>query len=164
MKTVKYEKTVKSIKTMNSVKTVNRAKRALRSLLQEQAGEGLFTSLYVILILAVIMFAAVEVASYSMSAWKLYGAMGEIMEIMKSENGLDSAGERRFRELTVSLKLDDLGLSVSGTPKTAQRGDLLELRVTGRYKVRCLKPFGKELVAPINMKLNGLAHAYIRKT
>jgi len=123
----------------------------------------MLSGLYVTLILAVVMFTAVEVASYSMSAWKLYGAAGEIMEIMKSENGLDAAGQRRFKELTTSLGLNDLDPRASGTAKTAQRGDLLELKVTARYAARSLRPFGKDIIVPINISLHGLAHAYIRK-
>ncbi|MCL1848430.1 MAG: DUF4320 family protein [Clostridiales bacterium] len=131
-------------------------------LIHGQSGEGIMSGLYIILILAILLFTAVEVAAYSMSAWKLYSAAGEVMEMMKSQNGLDGAMEQRFRELAAALHLDDLDLRLEGTPKTAQRGDLLELRVQGRYKIRSLRPFGQELSVGLRMRLYGLAHTYIR--
>jgi hypothetical protein len=82
--------------------------------------------------------------------------------MMKSENGLDSAMRRRFSELTAALRLDGLNIQMDGTPKTVQRGDMLELRVQGRYKINSLKPFGKELSVPLSMRLHGLAHTYVR--
>ena len=128
----------------------------------EQSGEGLLGGLYIMLILAIILFVAVEVASYSMSAWKLYGAAEEVMEMMKSQNGLDGAIAQRFNELAVALRLDGLEARITGTPKTVQRGDLLELHVQGRYKIYSLRPFGQELSVPMSLRLHGLAHTYIR--
>ena len=135
----------------------------LKRFLREHSGEGLISGLYVMFVLAVIIFLAVEVASYGMSAWKLYGACGEIMEMMKAENGLNGAMEQRFRELVRTLHLDDMDIRLVGTPQKTQRGDLLELRASGRYKIRSLRPFGKELSISIGLRLNGLAHAYIRR-
>ena len=129
---------------------------------REESGEGMISGLYVMFILAVVLFLAVEIAAYGMSAWKLYGACGEIMEMMKAENGLDGAMEQRFRELTVALNLQELNVRLTGTPKTVQRGDLLELRAEGRYPVRSLRPLGREFSVSIGLRLNALAHAYIR--
>ena len=128
-----------------------------------QSGEGMISGLYVMLVLAIVLFLAVEIASYSMSAWKLYGAASEIMEMMKSENGFDAAMERRFRELTKALNLDDLDIRIVGTAKTVQRGDMLELSVRGNYRIRSLRPFGRELNATVSLRLHGLAHTYIRR-
>jgi Flp pilus assembly protein TadG len=50
-----------------------------RGFFRDQAGEGLISGLYVMFVLAVVLFVAVEVASYSMTAWKLYGAASEVM-------------------------------------------------------------------------------------
>jgi hypothetical protein len=130
---------------------------------RNQSGEGIISGLYVMFILAVVLFVAVEVAAYSMSAWKLYGACGEIMEMMKGENGLDSLMEARFRELLTALNLLDLDVRLEGTPKTVQRGELLELKAWGRYPVRSLRPFGQELSVPFSLRLHGLAHTYIRR-
>ncbi|MDR1194186.1 MAG: hypothetical protein LBK98_08510 [Peptococcaceae bacterium] len=127
-----------------------------------QSGEGLISGFYVMFVLAIVLFLAVEVASYSMCGWKLYGACGEIMDLMKAENGLDDVMEQRFRILLRSLSLDDMEISLEGTPKTAQRGDLLVLAARGRYPVRCLRPFGREITVPFGARLNGLAHSYIR--
>ena len=133
------------------------------SLFRAQSGEGLLSGLYVMLILAIVLFLAVEIAAYGMSAWKLYGACDEIMAMMKAENGLDSAMALRFRELTVTLRLEHLNIRLEGTPKTVQRGDILELRAEGRYPIRSLRPFGKEFSVAIGLRLHGLAHTYIRR-
>jgi hypothetical protein len=134
----------------------------LKNFFADQRGEGLLSGLYVMFVLAVILFAAVEIAAYSMSAWKLYGACGEIMEIMKAENGIDGEIRQRFRELTQALNLEDMNIVLEGTPKTVQRGDLLELKAQGRYQIRSLRPFGSELTVPLRVRLHGLAHTYIR--
>jgi lysyl-tRNA synthetase class II len=97
-----------------------------------------------------------------MSAWKLYGACREIMDMMRAENGLDRAMEQRFSELAKALRLDDMDIRIEGTPQKTQRGDLLELKAGGRYKIRSLRPFGKELSVHIGFRLHGLAHTYIR--
>ena len=135
----------------------------MRRFYHGQSGESLISGLYVMFVLAIVLFVAVEVASYSMSAWKLYGACGEIMDMMKSENGLDGAMEQRFRELVVALKLEDLQIRLEGTPKTVQRGDLLELRAYGRYPIHSLKPFGRDLSISVGLRMHGLAHAYVRR-
>ena len=134
----------------------------MKAFCRDQAGEGIISGLYVMLVLAIVLFVAVEVASYSMSAWKLYGACAEIMDMMKAENGIDGDMERRFRELMAVLRLEDLDIQLEGTPKTVQRGDMLELEASGNYRIQSLRPFGKELNLPMRMHLHGLAHAYIR--
>ena len=130
---------------------------------REQSGEGLISGLYTMLVLAIILFLAVEIAAYGMSVWKVYGACDEIMAMMKAENGLDSAMRQRFRELTAALHLESLELRLDGTPPKVQRGDLLELWAQGKYTVRCLKPFGQSLSVPVSVRLHGLAHTYIRR-
>ncbi|MCL2121072.1 MAG: DUF4320 family protein [Clostridiales bacterium] len=134
----------------------------MKGFFREQSGEGLTSGLYTLFLLSVILFVAVEVASYSMSVWKVYGAAGEIMEMMKSENGLDGAMKQKFNALSAVLNLGELDIHLSGTPKTVQRGDLLELEVQGRYRIRSLRPFGKELSVPVRVNLRALAHTYIR--
>ncbi len=133
------------------------------NLWRSRSGEGLISGFYVMFVLAVILFMAVEVAAYSMCAWKLYGACGEIMEMMKGENGLDGNMERQFQELLVSLNLLEFDIRLEGTPKTVQRGEMMELKAWGRYPIRSLRPFGKELSVPFSLRLHGLAHTYIRK-
>jgi len=133
------------------------------SLYRGQSGEGLLSGLYVMFVLAILLFLTVEIAAYGMSVWKLYGACGEIMEMMKAENGLDNAMTQRFRELLTTLRLDDLGIRLEGTPKTVQRGELLELRAEGRFPIRSLRPFGREIGITIGLRLHGLAHTYIRR-
>ena len=135
----------------------------MKNLCRSQSGEGIISGLYVMLVLAIILFTAVEVVSYSMSAWKLYGACAEVMELMKAENGLDREIEQHFYTLAEALQLENLGVRLEGTPKTVQRGDLLELRAEGHYKVYSLRPFGQELRVPVNMRLHGLAHTYVRR-
>ena len=134
----------------------------MKKLFYQESGEGVLSGMYTMFVIAVVLFLAVEIAGYGTSAWKLYGAAGEIMEWMKSENGLDTNMERRFRELKDALGLRDMATQIRGTPKTMQRGELLELRVDASYRVHCLRPFGRELSVPIRLRLHGLAHTYIR--
>jgi hypothetical protein len=136
---------------------------AVERFCREQSGEGLIGGLYTMMVLVIVMFLAVEIAAYGMSVWKLYGACDEIMDMMKAENGLDGAMKQRFRELTIALHLEDLDLRLDGTPPKVQRGDLLELRAQGQYRIRSMKPFGREFTVPVSIRLNGLAHTYIRR-
>ena len=131
--------------------------------IREQSGEGLIGGLYTMLVLMMVLFLAVEVAAYGTSVWKLYGACGEILDMMKSANGLDSAMRQRFQELVAVLHLEELDVRLEGTPPAVQRGDLLELRARGRYPIRSLRPLGKELSIGVSLRLYGLAHTYIRK-
>ena len=137
-------------------------KHWMASLVRGQSGEGIINGLYIMFILAVLLFVAVEVASYSMSVWKMYSAAEDVMEMMKSQNGLDHAIEYRFREMAKVLRLDDMDVRLEGTPKTVQRGDMLALQVHGRYQIKSLRPFGQELSIAIRLRLYGLAHTYIR--
>ena len=123
----------------------------------------MISGLYVMFVLAIVLFVGVEIASYSVSAWKLYGACSEVMEMMKAENGLDRTIEQRFYELVDALRLGELDIQLEGTPKTVQRGELLELSARGRYRIYSLRPFGQELSVPVSMQLHGLAHTYIRR-
>ena len=132
-------------------------------LYREQSGEGLLSGLYVMLVLAIILFIAVEITAYGVSTWKLYGACDEIMAMMKAENGLDNAMVLRFRELMTALRLDHLDIRLEGTQKMVQRGDLLELKAEGRYPIRSLRPFGREFSITIGLRLHGLAHTYVRR-
>jgi CheY-specific phosphatase CheX len=130
---------------------------------RDQSGEGLISGLYTMMVLVVILFLAVEIAAYGMLVWKLYGACDEIMDMMKAENGLDAAMRQRFRELTAALHLEELDLRLDGTPPTVQRGDLLELKAQGQYKIRSMRPLGREFSVPVSVRLHGLAHTYIRR-
>ena len=126
-------------------------------------GEGLISGFYVMFVLALVLFLAVDVASYAMCSWKLHGACGEIMEMMKAENGLDAGMEARFKELVGALHMEDMTIALAGTPKTIQRGELLELRAQGQYEVRCLRPLGQSIKVPVRVRVHGLAHTYIRQ-
>ena len=130
---------------------------------QSEIGEGLISGFYVMFVLALVLFMAVDIASYAMCSWKLHGASGEIMEMMKAENGLDAGMEARFRELVSALHMEDMTITLAGTPKTIQRGELLELRVQGQYEVRCLRPLGQSIRVPVRVRVHGLAHTYIRQ-
>ena len=134
-----------------------------RAFCRDQSGEGLIGGLYTMFVLAIVLFLAVEIAAYGTSVWKLYGACAEIMEMMKAENGLDGVMQRRFAELAEALRLEDMNIRLEGTPRTVQRGDLLELRAQGRYPIRSMRPLGREFSVSIGLRLYGLAHQYIRR-
>ena len=127
-----------------------------------QSGESILGGMYTMFLIALVLFVAVEVSGYSTSVWKLYGAAGEIMELMKAQNGFDGEMQYRFRELQTALGLDDLVVQIDGTGKSKQRGELLELRINGVYPIHSLRPFGREFTVPIHLRLHGLAHMYIR--
>ena len=55
-----------------------------------QAGEGIMTALYTMMILAVIFFIGIDVAGYTGTVWKLRNACNETLTLMKMENGFDS--------------------------------------------------------------------------
>ena len=51
----------------------------MKRFIRAQAGEGMISGMYTMFLLAVVLFLAVEIAGYGTSAWKLYGAAGEVM-------------------------------------------------------------------------------------
>ena len=134
----------------------------LRRFWRPDAGEGLISGLYTLLILALGLFFGVVCLCYGLAGGKAYAAGQEILELMKAENGLDQSLKNRFAALTKRLGLEKLGLSLEGTPKYVQRGDPLELWIKGSYPLSCLRPLGKTWSAPLRIKLTGLAHTYLR--
>lgn len=115
-----------------------------------------------LMVVAMLLLLSVEIIGYSMMAWKLRQTSMETLNFMKTENGFNGMIESRFHSLLENYGLD-LEVQVQGTPVYVQRGDLLELRVNTQYEVSCLRPFGKRLVFPIEIRLQGLAHTYLRE-
>lgn len=134
----------------------------MKSFFQDRRGESIIGGLYMLMVVALLLLLSVEIIGYSMMAWKLRQTSMETLNLMKTENGFNTLIESKFYTLLEHYGVD-LGVQVQGTPVYVQRGDLLELKVTSKYEVRCLRPFGRTLVFPIEIRLQGLAHTYLRE-
>lgn len=134
----------------------------MKRLWRKEAGEGLLSGLYTLLVLALLLFLGVEILSFGVTGWKLYTAGGELLELMKAENGLDGTLKNQFHSLCRRLGLEELNLTVEGTPKYVQRGEPVELEIRGHYPLACLRPFGRSFQVPLHIRLTGLAHTYLR--
>lgn len=120
------------------------------------------TSLYTILILLIVFSVGIDTAGYIGSKWKLNNVCSETLQYMKAENGFDSGTATVFRALATSQGLDASRITVSGTPKTVQRGDTITIYASMPYTLRALRPLGKELNVTIRTEMSGLAQEFIR--
>jgi hypothetical protein len=81
---------------------------------------------------------------------------------MKMENGFDSALEARFIEYMALQGLDPKTVSVSGTSKLVQRGDMVTIKATTPYILKSLRPLDQQLQFNIEIEMSGLAQEFIR--
>lgn len=132
------------------------------NIIKNNKAEGIITGLYTLLVLSIILMIGIEILSFGMTGWKVYTAGSEIMELMKAENRLTASMKREFVSMTNELNLSYCNLSVSGTEKLMQRGDILNLYITGEYPINSLSVLGQNFYIPINVHITGLAHSYIR--
>ena len=135
----------------------------VKKLFHDQRGEGLITGLYTMLILTIVLFVGIDLVGYTATVWKLRNACAETLTIMKMENGYDSRTEQFFFDTLRIQKLEISQVSVSGTPKTVQRGDAVMITATAPYALRSLRPFNKELRLNISVEMWGLAQDFIRE-
>lgn len=119
--------------------------------------------MYTMLILTVIFFVGIDIAGYTSTAWKLRNACSETLTLMKMENGFDSNTERIFLDYAAVQGLDTCDISVDGTSKTVQRGDVVSIKAAIPYVLRSLRPFNHELTRVIKVEMWGLAQDFIRK-
>jgi len=140
--------------------------RGLRATMVRQAerGEGVLTALYTLLILSVVLFVGIDIAGYAASAWKLRNACGEVLTLMKIENGINGEIERAFYEYVAAQGLDPSLVSVTGTLQKVQRGDPVVIKAHMPYCLRSLRPFGRDLVFDISIEMWGMAQDFIRRS
>ena len=135
----------------------------VKNFFRDHSGEGLITGLYTMLILIITFFVGIDLAGYTAAVWKIRNACAETLTIMKIENGYDSHTEQLFLQTLRIQKVDTSQVSVSGTPKTVQRGDPVALTVTAPYSLKSLRPFNKELRLNISVEMWGLAQDFVRE-
>lgn len=134
----------------------------LKELVRSKQGEGIISALYTMLILMIILFIGIDIAAYTSTGWKLRNACSETLTLMKIENGFDGRLEEKFRDFLAVQGLDPAAVSVSGTPKLVQRGDMLTIRASTPYVLRSLRPFDRELRFIVKVEISGLAQEFIR--
>lgn len=137
-------------------------KTKIQELLKSEHGEGMITALYTMLILMIIFFVGIDIAGYTATSWKLRNACSETLTLMKMENGFDSALEARFIEYMALQGLDPKTVSVSGTSKLVQRGDMVTIKATTPYILKSLRPLDQQLQFNIEIEMSGLAQEFIR--
>jgi len=135
----------------------------LRAIFQGQAGEGILTGLYSMLLATMIFFIGIDIAGYTATVWKMRNACTETLTLMKVENGFDSNTKQLFYELVQKQGLDSSRVEVSGTAKSVQRGEQVTLRATAPYILRALRPIGQELSFQVKVEITGLAQDFLRK-
>jgi hypothetical protein len=130
---------------------------------RDKRGNAIITGLYTALIIAVCFCVGIDVAGYGSLAWKLRNACTETLALMKIENGLDAGIRQKFEEFLDVQGVDPGQVTVTGTSKLVQRGDLVEIRAETVYSLKALRPLGHELSAPVQVTLRGLAQDYVRR-
>ncbi len=125
-------------------------------------GEGIISALYTMLLLTIIFFIGIDIAGYTATAWKLRNACSETLNLMKIENGYDGSTELAFMRFADVQGLQTERINVSGTPKTVQRGDTVEITAGIPYEVRSIRPFNQSLKLDISIKMSGLAQEFVR--
>jgi len=136
--------------------------RMLKALPLSVRGEGIISALYAMLLLTIIFFLGIDIAGYSATAWKLRNACSETLSLIKIENGYDSRMEEAFLRFAAVQGLETEKVRVSGTPKTVQRGDPVEIDASIPYEIRSVRPFNQRLSVEIKIRLSGLAQEFIR--
>lgn len=113
-------------------------------------------------IFVLLAYVSVDVFGYFSVRNKLNTAVNEQLEIMKVENGYDSASRSQFDTFVTKLGIDPSKVTVRATSKTVQRGDPLSIEAEMDYETIALKPLGQSFSWRIVAKSNGLAHRLIR--
>jgi hypothetical protein len=137
--------------------------RRYKFLLRDRRGNAVITGLYTALILTVCFCVGIDVAGYGALAWKLRNACTETLALIKIENGFDASIHQKFAEFLNIQDVDPGGVTVEGTPKHVQRGDIVEIHAETVYSLKALRPLGHELNVPVQVTLRGLAQDYIRR-
>lgn len=129
---------------------------------RQNSGEGIISSLYTLLLLTIVLFVGVDILGYTVTAVKLRGACSETLTLMKIENGFDSITQQKFITYAGVQGLDTSEISVTGTPKYVQRGDVVTINAAIPYALTSLRPLGYQFTFNIKVEMWGLAQDYIQ--
>lgn len=122
----------------------------------------MFTFLIGILIFMILALITVSIYQAFAISRNLDTATSETLSTMKFENGADLNTKRQFDDLVQRLGLDPNKVTYYATPKTVQRGEVIEVRTSYPYKVFALKAIGVDYEIQISARSSGLAHKFIR--
>ncbi|WP_342477442.1 DUF4320 family protein [Paenibacillus sp. FSL H7-0350] len=136
--------------------------RRWKQFIRSERGDGIISVFFLMLIVLTIALITVSIVQYVMIRSNLRTAAGEVLQIMKVENGADHATRTRLDGLLQSMGMNPAMVSFSATPKPVQRGDLLEVTVVREYNVFALKAVGVYYTIPITVHVSGLAHKFFR--
>jgi hypothetical protein len=133
-----------------------------RKLIREQCGESILTLPILMLIICMVMYMGVDILGIYSAHQKLRTAASETLTLMKMENGWDSNTEVFFEQLIAKTGLSPANVTVTATPKGAQRGDTITLTASTNYEVRSLKPLNRTIIVPVEIEISGLAQEFKR--
>jgi hypothetical protein len=142
---------------------LNKKKVLFKYFFKNEQGNAIMTGLYTILIIMICFCVGIDIAGYGSMAWKLRNACAETLALIKIENGFDDGLNLKFQEFLTAQGMDPAQVEAEGTPKLVQRGDLVEIHAETAYTLRALRPLGRQLKAPVQVTLRGLAQDYIRR-
>lgn len=134
----------------------------ISSYYKSEQGEGILTALYSMLILTIVFFIGIDIAGYTAASWKLRNACSETLMLMKKDNGFDGSTKDRFIEYIALQGLEPSKVSVWGTPKLVNRGDIVSIQAVMPYPLKALKPFNQEINFNIRVEMSGLAQEFLR--
>lgn len=117
---------------------------------------------YALLIFMIFAVIYVDLYGYFYTKDNLKQAVDETLTLMKFENGFDQGTISYFNTMASKLGLNASDITLNGTPKTVQRGDIVELTASLDYEVKGLKPLNYPIKINITVRAEGLAHNKIR--
>lgn len=138
-------------------------KKRLQRFWKESKGNGVMSFLFIMLISLTLALLAVSITEYIILRSNLRTASNETLQVMKVENGADAGTRQRFNQLLKNMKLDPSKVTFEATPKTVQRGDVVEITASREYHVFALKAIGVDYTVTIKVHVSGLAHRYLRE-
>lgn len=134
----------------------------IHAFIKGQKGDWIIAIPIAILISLILMLLVVSIyQSYEIRS-KLRTATNEVLQIVKVENGADSTTRAHFDDLLKRMGMDPNKVEFHATPKTVQRGDLVEVTASKDYNVFALKAIGVDYTIKITVTSTGLAHKFIR--
>jgi hypothetical protein len=138
-------------------------KNRLQRFWKESRGNGIVSIPIGILIALILLLLVVSVAEYVILRSNIRTAANETLQIVKLENGADSSTRQRFDQLLKKMSIDPSKVTFEATPKTVQRGEVVEITATREYNVFALKAIGVDYTVTIKVYVSGLAHRYLRE-
>lgn len=123
---------------------------------------GSIPLMFFTLVAAIFLYLGIDLYGYIVQQQKLTVATNELLEIIKAENGYDSANREQFNRLIQKSGIDPARVTLTATPKLVERGNTVEIEASMEYECIGLKPLGKTVKLPIRVKQDGLARTFFR--